>query len=264
MPHFDDPGDLTRSRTWLTGHPEAALVFVHGFGEHAGLSERLARPLNAGAIDLWSLDRAGNGPDDGEAAVVGSIDGLAADARRLTAIVQAHHPALPIFIAGHSLGGVAAALAVTRDPSAWAGAVLAGTPIDPPDWVDRALALGDSGLQRVVGGLASDPWSPSAPAIDLLAFVERSRRPLQCLAAAWFELAERFSSVPLPMLLVHGQDDPVAPVAGSRWWAERFQHARLIEFTDARRDVLNERMHGEIAAWVLEHVPAAADAESGA
>ena len=75
-------------------------------------------------------------------------------------------------------------------------------------------------------------------------------------------MAERFGDVRLPMLFVHGQDDPVAPVGGSRWWVERLESARLVEFSGMGRDVPNDRMHAEIAAWVVEHVPAAADAES--
>jgi pimeloyl-ACP methyl ester carboxylesterase len=155
---------------------------------------------------------------------------------------------------------MAAALALTRDPSPWSGAVLGGTPIDPPAWAERALERGEGGLARVAAELASDPWSLSAPTVDLLAFAEADDA-LPSLVAAWFELAERFSAVRLPVLFVHGQDDPVAPVAGSRWWAEKLKDARLVEFSGAHQDILNERMQAEIAAWVGERVPTAADAE---
>jgi alpha-beta hydrolase superfamily lysophospholipase len=261
VPHFDD--DTFPYRTWLTGQAEAALVFLHGFGEHAGLSERLAGPLNASGIDLWSVDLVGHAPAGGDLSAVSWIDALAATGRRLTATARTHDPTLPVFIAGHALGGVAAALALTREPSAWSGAVLCGTPIDPPDWVGRVLDCGEDGLARVAAGLAPQPGAPSAPTIDLVAFATGARNPLHCLGAAWFELAERFGSVSLPVLFVHGQDDPVAPVAGSRWWAKRLESARLVEFSGMRRDVLNERMQAKIAAWVVEHVPAATDAESG-
>jgi acylglycerol lipase len=254
LPHCD--AEPFCYRTWLTGQAEATVVFLHGFGGHAGLSDRLAGPLNANGVDLWSLDPVGHEPPGGEPAALSAIDALAANTRRLTALAQAHDPARPVFLAGHALGGLSAALALTREPSAWSGAVLCGTPIDPPDWVGRALDGGRAGLARVATGLASHSGAPSAPTIDLVAFAHGADHPLRSLGAAWFELAERFGSLRLPVLFVHGQDDPVAPIAGARWWSEHLPSAILVEFGGMRRDVLGERMPAAIAAWITAHLPA--------
>jgi len=43
------------------------------------------------------------------------------------------------------------------------------------------------------------------------------------LPAAWDELAGDFGQVTLPVLFVHGSDDPVVPAAHAREWAARLK-----------------------------------------
>jgi alpha-beta hydrolase superfamily lysophospholipase len=74
------------------------------------------------------------------------------------------------------------------------------------------------------------------------------------LSQAWAEVAEGFEQVPLPVLLVHGEQDPEVPVAQARDWVGRLKGARLAEFGGARHDVLNETVHSEVAADINEFV----------
>lgn len=260
MPYFDGAGGRVHYRSWLSDDPRAAIVFLHGFGEHSGLYERLGAALNAEDIDLWALDQIGHGLSDGERGIAGSIDNLEANGRRLTELAREARPQLPLFIAGHSLGGVTAAVAIARDPSPWVGAVLSGTAIEPPEWVTAALEDEQEGLSLEPSDLSSDEWYLDALANDPLAFTETEGSPLDTLPAAWDVLATRFAGVELPVLFVHGEADPVASVSGVRAWASRLPHADTVAFPGARHDVLNERVHADvadaIARWVAQHVSA--------
>jgi alpha-beta hydrolase superfamily lysophospholipase len=60
--------------------------------------------------------------------------------------------------------------------------------------------------------------------------------------------------VALPVLFVHGSDDPVVPAAHAREWAGRLKRARLAEFPGARHDILNETVHREVAAAITRFV----------
>jgi alpha-beta hydrolase superfamily lysophospholipase len=73
------------------------------------------------------------------------------------------------------------------------------------------------------------------------------------LPAAWAEL-DGFAQVPLPVLFVHGSDDPVIPVTQARDWAGRLKRARLAEFAGARHDILNETVHQQVAAAITEFI----------
>ncbi len=181
-------------------------------------------------------------------------------------IVRSAQPGLPLVLAGHSLGGVTAALASARDGAPWSGVVLSGTPIEPPAWAQEQLANGGEGLALLPEDLSSDPWYLDALANDPLAFTETEGSPLDALPTAWVELARTFAGVRLPVLFIHGREDPVAPIEVSRRWASKLADGRLVEFPGARHDVLNETVHASVAAaiadWVLARAAAPASTAS--
>jgi hypothetical protein len=72
MPFFDGQAGRVYHRHWAAAQPRAALVFLHGFGEHTGLYHRYGAALNARDIDLWALD-------DGQEEVDLDPAGLSAD-----------------------------------------------------------------------------------------------------------------------------------------------------------------------------------------
>jgi alpha-beta hydrolase superfamily lysophospholipase len=250
MPYFDGVAGRVHYRHWPVDDPQAAVIFLHGFGEHSGLYERLAGALNARAIELWALDEIGHGLSDGPRGLVGSVDALEANGRTLTEL--ARRPGVPLVLAGHSLGGVTAALAIARDPSPWAGAVLSGTPIETPAWVAE-LEPG-AAIALDADDLSTDPWYLDALANDPLAFTESEGGPADALPPAWAELASTFAQVTLPVLFVHGGEDPVAPVEGSRRWAAELPSARLAEFDGGRHDILNDSAHADVAAAISDFV----------
>lgn len=57
MPFLDDDGRRAYYRHWAAENPTAAVVFLHGFGEHTGVYHRYAFALNARGIDVWAVDQ---------------------------------------------------------------------------------------------------------------------------------------------------------------------------------------------------------------
>jgi alpha-beta hydrolase superfamily lysophospholipase len=253
MPTFDGATGRVYYKAWRVPAPRtAAVVFLHGFGEHSGLYHRYGNTLNRAGIELWALDEIGHGLTEGERAVIRSIDDLVENGRRLTALAEAVQPGIPVWLAGHSLGAAAAAVSATRDPGRYAGLILSGAALSPLDWV---TALGeDDGAELALepSDLSSDPFYLDELAYDPLAFTSAAggRSLAAVLPAAWAELDSGFGQVPLPVLLVHGSDDPVIPVAHAREWVGRLKRARLAEFAGSRHDILNETVHQEVAAAI--------------
>jgi alpha-beta hydrolase superfamily lysophospholipase len=257
MPTFGGVTGQVYYKAWRVPPPRtAAVVFLHGFGEHSGLYHRYGNALNGAGIELWALDEIGHGLTEGERAVIRSVDDLVENGRRLTAIAEAAQPGQPAWLAGHSLGAAAAAVSASRDPGRYAGLILSGAAISPLDWV---LALGDDGapdLDLDPAGLSADPFYLDELAHDPLAFTSAAgaRSLAAVLPPAWDELAAGFGQVPLPVLFVHGSDDPVVPAEHAREWSARLKRARLAEFAGARHDILNETVHREVAAAITEFV----------
>jgi len=257
MPTFDGAAGQVYYKAWRVPGPRAAaIVFLHGFGEHSGLYHRLGNALNNAGIELWALDEIGHGLTEGDRAVIKSVDDLVENGRRLTALAEAAAPGAPVWLAGHSLGAAAAAVSAVRDPARYAGLVLSGAPLSPLDWVAGLDGGDDNGLDLDPADLSGDPFYLDELAHDPLAFTSAAggRSIAAVLSQAWAELAQGFAQLPLPVLLVHGEQDPVVPVAQARDWAGRLPGARLAEFGGARHDILNETVHRDVAAVIAEFV----------
>ena len=66
MPFLNTDDGRAYYRHWAAPEPRAAVVFLHGFGEHTGLYHRYGFALNAAGIDLWAVDQFGHGLTPGE------------------------------------------------------------------------------------------------------------------------------------------------------------------------------------------------------
>jgi alpha-beta hydrolase superfamily lysophospholipase len=257
MPTFDGAAGRVYYKAWRVPGPRAAaIVFLHGFGEHSGLYHRLGNTLNRSGIELWALDEIGHGLTEGERAVIRSVDDLIENGRRLTALAEAAAPGAPVWLAGHSLGSAAAAVSAVRDPGRYAGLILSGAPLSPLDWVLGLGADDDAGLDLDPADLSSDPFYLDELAHDPLAFTSAAgaRSIAAVLSQAWAEIEDGLAQVQLPVLLVQGEQDAVVPAAQARDWAGRLKRARLAEFAGARHDVLNETVHREVAAAIIGFV----------
>lgn len=258
MPRFDGATGLVYYRAWLAEAPRASVVFVHGVGEHSGLYERFAAALNAAGSSLWALDLPGHGRSDGERGVITSADGLDADVTSLASLAAAEAPA-PVVLAGHSLGGIAAALNAARQPSRYVGLVLSGTTLSEPPR-DNGVAFADTGddeFDMAASDLSADPDYLAQLAGDPLIFTggaAMARSLRRILPPIWAELASTLPGLDLPVLQVQGDLDQVAPVQVARAWAARLPRARLITIPGARHDVLNDTAHQAVAAAIADFI----------
>jgi len=271
VPYFDGSAGRVYFKAWRAPAPRrATVVFLHGFGEHSGLYHRLGNALTASGIDLWALDEIGHGLTEGERAVIRSIDDLVENGRRLTALADAAEPGGPLVLAGHSLGAAAAAVSVARDPAAYRGLILSGAALSPLDWVTELAATPGASLSLDPAELSADPFYLDELENDPLAFTSATGAEslLSLLPTAWRELEGSFEAVTLPVLFVHGEQDPVVPVQIARDWSVRVPDGRLAEFAGAHHDVLNETVHRDVAAAITGFIEtvteSAADRADGA
>lgn len=143
MPTFDGVTGRVYFKAWRIPRPRrAAVVYLRGSCGRTGQYYRLGNALCTAGIELWALDQAagqaGAPPVPATPATAATIEDLAENGRRLTALAQAARPGGPVFLAGHSLGALAAAVAALRDPRRYAGLILSGAPLPSPG--DELLA----------------------------------------------------------------------------------------------------------------------------
>jgi alpha-beta hydrolase superfamily lysophospholipase len=262
MSYFIGSRGRIHHEAWLPdgGDVERAVVLLHGYGEHLGLYEPLARRLNADGCAVHAMDAVGHGRSDGERAVL-DWDVYVDDARQLANLVHDRHPGRPVVLVGHSAGGLAAYLLAVRSPGIADALVLSGAPLRRQEWVEAELAAGEQELgafdptevlsthPEYVHALMYDPltWHGSFRRETLLAI-------LRIWPAAAAGLAQGLPE--LPVLFVHGEDDQIVQVSDARASAAELPQARIVTFPGDLHDVLNEhdrdRVHETVAAFVAE------------
>jgi alpha-beta hydrolase superfamily lysophospholipase len=257
MPFFDGRAGRVYYRHWAAVQPRAALVFLHGFGEHTGLYHRYGAALDARDVDLWALDEIGHGLSEGERGHFGSIDDLAANGGLLAGLAEAAAPGLPLVIAGHSLGTLAALYLALDDPARFRGVIISGAPLSPLQWLQDAVASGQEDVDLDPAALSADPFYLDALENDPLAFTGAPVVALfnAAFPPAWQRLDRELPGLaPLPVLAVHGSEDQIAPIDGVLGWRDRLTSLRVAEFRGSAHDILNEVAHREVAATVADFV----------
>ena len=95
------------ARTW--GDPQAsraAVVLVHGLGEHCGRYEHVAQALESESLYVLGFDQRGHGRSPGKRGLIPSYDQPLDDIAVAIEHAKADAPGLPLFLYGHSLGGL--------------------------------------------------------------------------------------------------------------------------------------------------------------
>jgi alpha-beta hydrolase superfamily lysophospholipase len=259
-------------RCWQPAGPaRAAAVVVHGICEHGGRYAALAEILCRQGLAVYAPDLLGHGRSEGPRAYCGRFEDFLDDIDRLLVQVRAHLPAAPIFLLGHSMGGaIAGRLVIDRQPPL-AGLILSAPALRVCDNVFpllrklvrvanrlfprlRVVRMGSKYLSRdpaVVADFRADP----------LVFHGRItvRIGAEVLRAAQ-QLDRRAAELRLPLLILHGTDDSVTAVAGSRHLCDASgstdKTLRLCEgaYHDLFHDPGWEVLAAETAAWITARI----------
>ena len=251
MPFLDHERGRAYYRHWAAAEPRAAVIFLHGFGEHTGLYHRYGAALNAAGIDLWAVDQFGHGLSPGDRGDFGSIADSSALGETLTELAEREHPGLPLVAQGHSFGSVVTLTRLLDAPGRYRAGVISGAPLVPiPEMLDA-----DSSFDLDPGWLSEDPFYLDSLENDPLAFVDADGTPLaRALDVAWDRFGSDLPKLAVPTLALHGVADPIAPVGAVRAYAEQIEPLQLKEFPGAHHDVLNETVHREVAAAIVDFI----------
>ncbi|MCV7322445.1 alpha/beta fold hydrolase [Mycolicibacterium confluentis] len=253
MPVFDTDRGPVYYRHWAAPEPRAAIVFLHGFGEHTGLYHRYGFALNAAGFDLWAVDQYGHGLSPGARGDFVSAAASSALADQLTEHVAREHPGLPLVAQGHSFGSVVTLFRLLAEPDRYRAGVISGAPLVPL----REMLDADTSFNLDPSWLSRDPFYLDSLQHDPLAFVDADGAALgRELDAAWDRMGSELPTLTTPTLAVHGSGDPIGPVGAVRAYAEQIEALQLREFTDSRHDVLNDIEHREVAAAIVEFIDA--------
>jgi alpha-beta hydrolase superfamily lysophospholipase len=258
-------------RSWRPSTPARGVVVIcHGFNAHSGQYQWVADQLTAQGLAVYALDLRGRGQSDGERFYVSDISEYADDIDSVVQLAKAREPKLPVFLYGHSAGGVSACIYTLDHQPELAGLVCASFAyeVPAPDFAIAALkglshlaphahvlALPNAAFSRdpaVVKAMSEDP---------LIAHESQPTKTVAALARADDRLKKEFSKITLPVLILHGTGDKATKFQGSQFF---YDHAgskdktlKLYDghFHDMLNDVGKEKVMGDITTWLNAHLP---------
>ena len=264
----------------LAPDARASLLVVHGLAEYAGRYLDLADALSKRGVSCFAYDQIGHGGRSGVRTHVARFDDLVADLRTAARAVRAHAQRAPLFVWGHSLGAVVAALAALELPHSSAGVIATSNSLEifrrgtnPLHPVFRALStiapriripLGlvarkissDPSVQRAY---ATDPQIPSTASLRLIVEFAKACERVRVLAA----------QATTSWLVVHGEVDEIAPASGSQALYDLLgaSDKTLVIYPGLRHEVHNEHPAAAaaflelMAGWMLARAGAAPESE---
>ncbi|WP_210183266.1 alpha/beta hydrolase [Methylobrevis pamukkalensis] len=262
-------------RSWLPpGPPKAVLALCHGLNSHGGQYAWFAGTAAAEGFAVHALDLRGRGRSEGRRWFVRHIDEYVEDLADLVRLARAEHPGLPVFLLGHSAGGVTATTYVLDNQHELAGFICESYALDIP--APRSVLTVLKGIAAVLPRLpvfrlknedfSRDPNVVAALNTDPLTANEiQPAATVAALARAGDRIRREFERITLPVLILHGTADRATLPSGSRQFFERTGSAdkrlKLYEghFHDLLADVGRETVAADILGWIQVRLSAAAN-----
>ncbi|SFB22132.1 Lysophospholipase, alpha-beta hydrolase superfamily [Lentibacillus halodurans] len=93
-------------RGWIPENPRALLILVHGAGEHSGRYANIGEACMEHQIALIAPDLRGFGQSEGARGHVNHFKDYIDDLKNLIELLHCQYQFIPLFLFGHSLGGL--------------------------------------------------------------------------------------------------------------------------------------------------------------
>jgi alpha-beta hydrolase superfamily lysophospholipase len=249
----------------------ATVAILHGGGDHGGRYPGITAALVKAGFQAALVDFRGHGQSDGRR---WHVDGFSEYLHDVDAFVaklsQDGIVGDQLFLLGHSMGGLIAALWTIAHPKLVSGLVLSSPYLRLAMKPPAAKVLAAKLVGRVV------PWLPVSADIKVAKLTSdpelqrwTDRDPLYGRATTprWFEEStraqiqalRRADELSVPLLVLAGGADQIADVSAARAFvdAARTSDKRLVVYDGFRHEIFNEVRRrepiGEAVAWLVAH-----------
>jgi len=258
-------------RSWRPEQqPRGIVAIVPGFNSHSGYYFWAAEQFVAAGFAVYAVDLRGRGLSEGERFYVESVGEYVHDVATLVTLAKSREPGLPLYLLGHSAGGVISCVYTLEHQGELAGFICEGFAYQVPA-PDIALAVikGVSHLapHAHVLKLKNEDFSRDPEAVRTMnedPLIANETQPTQTVAEmvrADERLEREFRLITLPVFILHGSDDKVTKPGGSQFFFETAGSAdkTLKLYEGHAHDLLNdlgrEVVMSDIVGWITNRLP---------
>jgi alpha-beta hydrolase superfamily lysophospholipase len=260
--------------------PAAHVAVVHGYAEHLGRHSEVTRALNEAGYTVHLVDCRGHGQSGGKRAHVEKFEDYLSDLELFVARVNEQAKGLPVFLLGHSHGGLIAARYLLDKPEAVRGVVLSSPYFRLKLQVPALKIMAGKLMARILPSLPMKNELKAEQLTRDVAIQNATKAdPLyqQIATPGWFTASNaaqetvlrRATEFVTPFFLLFGGADGIADPAAGR---EFFEHATSKDKQHKQYDgLLHELFHEperamvfkDLVGWLDERARGAARAAAG-
>ena len=247
--------------------PAGVVLLLHGYAEHSGLYEWVMERLAETGLAVYAPDHRGFGRSarPGALADLESLEAAIEDIVCLIAVARRVLPEAPLFLLGHSMGGMMALLFALRRPGGLAGLVTTGAAVEIPEYISPLLLRVSGLLSRLLPRLPAQPFDHKLVSRDPQVIQAMEEDPLyykgklrvrtgyqQLLGIR--EVSSGLSRLQLPMLLLHGEEDhTISSKASERIFQAASSPDKTLEiFPGLRHRILSEPEREQVLQMILD------------
>jgi alpha-beta hydrolase superfamily lysophospholipase len=257
-------------QSWRPDGPaRAVMVIVHGHGEHSGRYAHVVNHLVPQGFAIYALDHRGHGRSPGQRGYTNSMAEFRGDVRALVQLAAAAHSECPLFVFGHSLGGLIGLDYILHHPEGLRGAVISAPAVGQVGVAPILLALSRI-LSRVwptfsmsagldVNAISRDTQAVLAYQNDpLIHGLGTARLATEVMdTAVWCQANAH--TLQLPLLMIHGTADTITAPADSRRFFDNVSSPDKTYiaydggYHESHNDIHHAQMLADLSAWLMAH-----------
>ena len=257
---------------WLPEvEPKAILVVVHGLAEHSGRYMNVVNSLVPSGCAVCGIDHIGHGKSDGGRVYVEQFNDYTKTLNKYVDMMRERLPEKPIFLIGHSMGGLISAAYLLEYQDELSGAVLSGPSIKVPDNISQAtiflgkmlsIIMPRAGIVQLdAEGICRDPSVVHEYINDPLVYKGKITARLGAeLLKVMQRVTDQASKIRLPIMIVQGSDDKLVDPSGARLFYDLVssKDKTIKMYNGFYHEVFNEPEHEQVLnnvkTWIDAHL----------
>ena len=259
-------------QAWLPeSDVKAVLLIVHGLGEYSGRYMNVVNYFVPLGYAVYGLDHIGHGKSDGIREYVNKFDDYTDTLNIYYKMVTGLQPDKPVFLLGHSLGGLISTYYLLDHQTDFKGAIISAPAIKIGDSVSPMTITMSKILAKIApkagvlaldaSTISRDPQVASTYANDPLVFHGKTPARLAAeMLKAMIRVTAEVSTISLPFIVVQGGDDKLVDPGGAQMLYEKASSKdKIIKIYEGMyHEVFNEpdrsRVLGDVEAWLAAHL----------
>ncbi|MHB8090354.1 MAG: alpha/beta hydrolase [Syntrophales bacterium] len=270
---FKDSGNRQiHYQSWLPeGEIKAVLLVVHGLAEHSGRYMNLVNRFVPLGYAVYAADHPGHGRSAGLRGYIDKFTDYTDTLAEFSQMIGGLQKGKPLFLVGHSMGGLIVSLHLLSHQHELQGAVLSGPGVKVPDNISSLTIFAGKILSTLLPRTGILKLEEAAVSRNLAVVRAYRDDPLVYhgkisarLGAEMLEAMERIeadaSRITLPILILQGTADRLVPPSGAQMLYDRVSSAdkKLIFYDGLYHEIFNEPEHdrvlSDVEAWLAAHL----------